>query len=70
MFQPHQANGHIGKDKQKKKFDVYPSAYANGWAAKMYKDAGGWKKEAKKKCSINYILMSKNFFVLKENQRI
>ena len=30
----------------KKKFDVYPSAYANGWAAKMYKDAGGkWKKE-------------------------
>jgi hypothetical protein len=28
----------------KKKFDVYPSAYANGWAAKQYKDAGGkWK---------------------------
>ena len=28
----------------KKKFDVYPSAYANGWAAKMYKqDGGGWK---------------------------
>ena len=33
----------------KKKFDVYPSAYANGWAAKMYKDAGGkWKTEKKK----------------------
>jgi hypothetical protein len=33
----------------KKKFDVYPSAYANGWAAKMYKGAGGkWKKESKK----------------------
>jgi len=30
----------------KKKFDVYPSAYANGWAAKQYKDAGGgWKTE-------------------------
>ena len=29
----------------KKKFDVYPSAYANGWAAKQYKAAGGgWKK--------------------------
>lgn len=26
------------------KFDVYPSAYANGWAAKQYKAAGGtWK---------------------------
>jgi len=30
----------------KKKFDVYPSAYANGWAAKQYKNAGGkWKTE-------------------------
>ena len=38
------------KGQAKKKFDVYPSAYANGWAAKMYKNAGGgWKKEAKKK---------------------
>lgn len=28
----------------KKKFDVYPSAYANGWAAKWYKSkGGGWK---------------------------
>lgn len=24
-----------------KKFDVYPSAYANAWAAKEYKKAGG-----------------------------
>ena len=29
----------------KRKFDVYPSAYANGWAAKNYKAKGGsWKK--------------------------
>jgi hypothetical protein len=29
----------------KAKFDVYPSAYANGWAAKNYKaKGGGWKK--------------------------
>jgi hypothetical protein len=29
----------------KKKFDVYPSAYANAWAAKCYKGKGGkWKK--------------------------
>ena len=33
------------KSQAKKKFDVYPSAYANGWAAKMYKKAGGgWRK--------------------------
>jgi len=32
------------KSQAKKKFDVYPSAYANGWAAKMYKKAGGgWR---------------------------
>ena len=33
------------KGQAKKKFDVYPSAYANAWAAKKYKEAGGsWKK--------------------------
>jgi hypothetical protein len=33
------------KSQAKKKFDVYPSAYANGWAAKQYKKAGGtWRK--------------------------
>jgi hypothetical protein len=35
----------------KSKFDVYPSAYANGWASKWYKEHGGdWKtvSEAKK----------------------
>ena len=32
------------KAKAKAKFDVYPSAYANGWAAKGYKSEGGkWK---------------------------
>jgi len=30
----------------KRKFDVYPSAYANGWAAKNYKEkGGGWRTE-------------------------
>ena len=29
----------------RKKFDVYPSAYANAWAAKKYKElGGGWRK--------------------------
>lgn len=36
------------KSKAKSKFDVYPSAYANAWAAKGYKKAGGgWKKKGK-----------------------
>ena len=34
------------KAEAKRKFDVYPSAYANGWAAKKYKSKGGtWRKE-------------------------
>ena len=33
------------KSQAKKKFDVYPSAYANAWAAKKYKELGGtWRK--------------------------
>jgi hypothetical protein len=37
------------KSMAKSKFDVYPSAYANGWAAKWYKSkGGGWKKKTKK----------------------
>ena len=33
------------KAQAKQKFDVYPSAYANGWAAKQYKAKGGtWRK--------------------------
>ena len=32
------------KSLARQKFDVYPSAYANGWAAKYYKSkGGGWK---------------------------
>jgi hypothetical protein len=35
------------KAQAKSKFDVYPSAYANGWAAKKYKEmGGGWKSES------------------------
>ena len=33
------------KSAAKAKFDVYPSAYANGWASKNYKEkGGGWRK--------------------------
>jgi hypothetical protein len=34
------------KSLARSKFDVYPSAYANGWAAKWYKSkGGGWKSK-------------------------
>ncbi|MAK54438.1 MAG: hypothetical protein CML17_01075 [Pusillimonas sp.] len=37
------------KSKARSKFKVYPSAYANAWAAKWYKSkGGGWKKKSKK----------------------
>jgi hypothetical protein len=37
------------KSMAKSKFKVYPSAYANGWAAKWYKSkGGGWRKGKKK----------------------
>jgi hypothetical protein len=45
------------KAQAKAKFDVYPSAYANGWAAKKYKAmGGGWKSvsEAKEKTEYDY----------------
>jgi hypothetical protein len=33
------------KAQAKAKFDVYPSAYANGFASRLYKQKGGtWKK--------------------------
>lgn len=33
------------KSLARQKFDVYPSAYANGWASKYYKSKGGtWRK--------------------------
>lgn len=36
------------KAQAKKKFKVYPSAYANAWAAKWYKGkGGGWRKKGK-----------------------
>lgn len=38
------------KSEARAKFDVYPSAYANAWAAKKYKASGGtWKTVSTKK---------------------
>jgi predicted RNA binding protein YcfA (HicA-like mRNA interferase family) len=43
------------KSMAKSKFDVYPSAYANGWAAKWYKSkGGGWKSVNEEKDEREY----------------
>lgn len=36
------------KSEAKKKFDVYPSAYANGWLVQEYKRRGGTYSTVKK----------------------
>lgn len=49
------------KSLAKKKFDVYPSAYANGWASKWYKSkGGGWKtlKEDRREQSKTFFMES------------
>jgi len=43
------------KSQAKAKFDVYPSAYANGWASKKYKEmGGGWKSVSEAKDEREY----------------
>jgi len=37
------------KSEAKKKFKVYPSAYANAWLVKEYKNRGGGYRKVKKK---------------------
>ena len=50
------------KSQAKKKFDVYPSAYANAWAAKMYKKAGGkWKTSESLQLESNLLKVSKPY---------
>jgi hypothetical protein len=40
----------------KSKFDVYPSAYANGWAVKWYNEKGGdWKSVSEGKTFFNFM---------------
>ena len=43
------------KSLARSKFDVYPSAYANGWASKWYKEKGGsWKTVSEEKEESEY----------------
>jgi hypothetical protein len=58
----------------KEKFDVYPSAYANAWAAKCYKSKGGkWKKvtesiSAKTLNSLNEVKYNPNLYGLMDRK--
>jgi hypothetical protein len=59
------------KSQAKSKFDVYPSAYANGWAAKKYKEmGGGWKsvKEETEKPASRKAQIVKDIMKSKKNQ--
>jgi predicted RNA binding protein YcfA (HicA-like mRNA interferase family) len=59
------------KAQAKSKFDVYPSAYANGWAAKKYKEMGGdWKsvKEETEKPASRKAQIVKDIMKNKKNQ--
>jgi hypothetical protein len=52
----------------KSKFDVYPSAYANGWAAKWYKErGGGWKSvnEAEERATEPFLKTSRKTEIVK-----
>ena len=49
----------------KKKFDVYPSAYANAWASKNYKAKGGGWKKANESVEVNEALDSEDKPTLK-----
>ena len=42
------------KSLARSKFDVYPSAYANGWAAKWYKSKGGTWRSASESALLNF----------------
>lgn len=48
------------------KFDVYPSAYANGWAAKWYKSKGGGWKSVKENIEEIKPLAKKSYFSFRE----
>jgi len=57
------------KAQAKAKFDVYPSAYANGWAAKKYKAAGGGWKTTKESTEMKSFWDIRESLDLVENYR-
>ena len=54
--------------KAKSKFDVYPSAYANAWAAKWYKGEGGtWRTEEETECDCGCDEIVETVFIYEED---
>lgn len=53
------------KSEAKRKFDVYPSAYANAWLVKTYKKRGGGYKGAKKAATGGVIKKNNGGFIAK-----
>ena len=53
------------KSEAKRKFDVYPSAYANSWLVKTYKKRGGKYKGAKGKATGGVIHARNGGFIAK-----
>lgn len=52
------------KSLARSKFDVYPSAYANGWAAKYYKSKGGGWKTVSESLDEGYDVNTKHYKAL------
>lgn len=57
------------KSLARQKFDVYPSAYANGWASKWYKSKGGGWKSVSEEVSIPDDLNNKLKKISKQLQK-
>lgn len=55
------------KSAAKKKFDVYPSAYANAWAAKCYKKKGGTWRSVKEEVEKQITLLNEKIETPKED---
>lgn len=59
------------KSLARSKFDVYPSAYANGWAAKWYKSkGGGWKSVSEETEELNKPVMTSDQLAKKHNKPV
>lgn len=58
------------KSAAKSKFDVYPSAYANAWAAKCYKKKGGtWRSLKEETANVKEITRENILFNFMENAK-
>lgn len=54
------------KSEAKKKFKVYPSAYANAWLSREYKKRGGTYKKAKKNAEVKGVVIPLDDYLTRE----